>query len=558
MLADEEKLNEPTMLKKSYFHQPGNIAYTYETIPERIQKLAEEKPDKIAMVVYLSKDERYEITRKELYEKSLQFAQVLIKLGIKKGDRVAYCVSNCIDWMVYDVGIMMAGAVSVHLLMGSADVKVTLTGCVMVILDSKERWDDFVGVAEIHPGGKVSCNECLSLKLAMAVDPKSRPANALLASELMAEIKDGDCSKLSQLPVLNPEDIALVNQTSGTTGIPKKVTHTHFNIVNNFTIYSIISKFYAGDIVYSNRPMAYVGGYPIFYLGTGCTTVTGDVRFLNDPANNDFLVSIWKKEKCSIILLLPQFIKSIRDYGFRTRFIVSGGDMITEEMIRHSFIFTDAFSMVYGSTETILCIQEIFTKENVSEHQQGMLGRPFPGMETKIIDEKEEVVEIGKVGTLCIRNVWNTEGYDGNLVTPIKNGWFHTNDLCYMQSDGRILMTGRKSGFIIKGTVNVPIQLIEDYVGSHPDVEQVVVVGVPDSRFGEDICACVRIASGCTFDKNALKAHCEKKMSSKSSLDWISMVPSYFLNFEQFSHLSNGKLNRNQIKNTAIQRLKEI
>ncbi|CAE1328861.1 unnamed protein product [Acanthosepion pharaonis] len=349
--------------------------------------------DKCTFII-LDAKEHWDDLLKDLYVKSLRFAQVLNKLGINKGDRVAYCVSNCIDWMVYDVGIMMAGAVSVHLLMGSADVKVTLSGCVMVILDSKERWNDFVGVAEILPGGKVSCNECPTLKLAMAVDPECRPDNALLASELMAEIEDAKYVKGPQLPVLDPDDIALVNQTSGTTGTPKKVCHTHFGIVNNLTIYNVISGFHADDVIYNNRPMAYTVGYPLNYIGTGTTTVTGDVRFLNDPANNDFLVGIWKKEGCTLVYMQPQIIKSIRDYGFRTKYLLSTGDTITEQMIRHSFLLTNAFCLIYGSTETLISTHRIFTQENITEHEKGMLGVPLPGMEMKIIDEKEEVVDI--------------------------------------------------------------------------------------------------------------------------------------------------------------------
>ena len=494
--------------------------------------------------------------RKELYDKALKFAQVLIRLGIKKGDRVAYCVSNCIDWLVYDVGILMAGGVSVHLLMRSADVNVTLSDCVMIILDSKERWDNFQAVAEIHPGGRITCVACSSLKVAIAVDSDSRPANALLVSELMAEIKDRE--DLIQLPNLDPEDLAIINQTSGTTGIPKKVCHSHFNAINNFSVFCNVSNIASDDVCYTSRPMAYVGGYPIFYIGIGATLISGDVGFLNHPANKDFVEGIWEKEGCSIIFMVPQNLKSLRDNGFRVRSIISGGDLITKEMIQNAFVFTDAFALVYGSTETILSTHEIFTMENISEHQQGMIGTPIPGTELKIINDKEEVVEMGEVGMLCIRSAWNTKCYDGNQMAPLKNRWFHTNDICYMQPNGKILMKGRKSGFIIKGTVNVSIYLIEDYVGSHPNVEQVVVVGIPDPQYGEDICACVRITSGRSFDEETLRAYCDKKLSSKSSLDWISMVPSYFLSFDAFPTLLNGKLDRDKVKNMAIQRVKHL
>lgn len=545
------------MLKKSYFHQPGNVAYSYETIPERIQKLAEEKPDKIAMVMYLSKDERYEITRKELYDRSVKFARCLLKLGIKKGDRVAYCVSNCINWMAYDVGILMAGGISVHLLLGAADISKALDSCTFIILDAKDHWDDLLSVAEIHPGGRITSDTCPSLKFGIAVSSDSGPVNVLQASELIAEIDAKDDGGFLEFPVLDPDDTAFICLTSGTTGTPKKIHHSHFNILNCTAAHNEDVNITWDNVTYSCRPMAYIGGYPIGYLNTGSRLVSGDTIFLSDPQNFETVVDIWRKEGCTVVGLAPHNLKYLRDFGFRIRCIVSGGDLLTKEMINHSFTFADAMLLVYGSTEAILISQRIFTKSNIKDHLQGMLGRPSQGVEVKIVNERNETVKLGETGIVSVRCAWIAKNYDdGSLNSPLKDGWLQTTDVAMMLPGGDLIMKGRTSDFIIKGTVNLPIQLIESYVDNHPDVQSVVVVGVPDVNCGEDVCACVQLFPGRKFDSGSLREFCENNMQYKSSFDWVTMVPNYFLRFDEFPTLENGKLNKKKIKELAIERIK--
>lgn len=539
---------------KSYFHQPGTISYVYETIPERVKKLADEDPDKTAFVIYLSKEERYEITRKELFDRSQKFARALLKAGLKKGDRVAFCVSNCIDWMSFDVGIMLAGGIAVHLLLGASDIKVALAGCSAIILDVKERWNDFMSIAQIHEGGKVTSETCPSMKLAIAVEAGSRPPNALLAPEIMAEIDTLEAGRFSNFPFVNPEDVAFIIQTSGTTGHPKKVQHTHFNAVNcsgiNEDIYD------SEDVMYNSRPMSYVGGYPFSYVSLGTKVVTGDAVFLNTPQNFDTCVDIWRKERCNVIGVAPHNLKNLHDFGFRVRIVISGGDLLTKDMINHTFVFADNVLVVYASTEAILISHRMFTKSDIDEHIQGMLGRPSPDVEVKIVNDKNEIVELGEMGTVCVRSPWVSKSYDDDRFNDsFQKGWFHTTDVCLMLPEGDLLMKGRTSDFILKGTVNLPIKLIESYVDQHPDVKQVVVVGIPDPSCGEDVCACVQICPNKKFDGDALRIFCENNMPCKNSFDWVTMMPSYFLQFDDFPTTESGKLDKRKIKELATKQV---
>ncbi|GAB1606486.1 acyl-CoA synthetase family member 2, mitochondrial-like isoform X2 [Argonauta hians] len=534
----------------SYLHTVGTCKNKYATIPERLWSIAEKYPDKISMIVYDADFKRHEITRKDMYNGAVKFAKVLIKLGIRKGDTVALCAPNCIEWMSYDVGIMMAGAYSMRLMFGLSDMKSILKGCHAVVFGFKSIWESFSSIAKITDGGMVSSEACPDLKFAINVSNKYTPDNALSAVKLMADISDDD---KTEFPYIDPEDIAAINQTSGTTGVPKRICHSHFDYLNIPD--SEIIDDNKIDILFNNRPMGYIGGYPIAVLTKGSTHLSGDVEMLTDPKNFDFVINMWQKEKCSIVSLAPQDLKRVGDQGFRIPMIVSGGDMITREAIEESFKFTDCFAVAYGSTEALFISIKLFTPDNISGHRQGTLGMPIGGTEIKIVDSDKKVVDIGKPGQLYFRAQWNTKRYfDGS--SCLDNGWYPTSDICYLTEDGEIIMVGRSTDFIKKCTVKLSIKLIEDYVGRHPSTEAVVVVPIPDEEVGERVCVCVTIRPNHEFNEDELKKFCKETMPAPDNFDCVSMHPDYFLHFPVFPLLASGKCDKKKIANIALERVK--
>ncbi|CAI9726603.1 acyl-CoA synthetase [Octopus vulgaris] len=462
----------------SYIHTVGVAENSYDTIPERLRIWAEKYPDKTAVVSYDAEYKRHQITLKEMHDGAVKFAKALMKLGIKKGDKIAFCVPNCVEWMSYDIGIMMTGAYSMRLMFGLADIKSVIEGCSAVVFGSKSIWDSFLSIAQINNNGKVSCEACPDLRFAIDVSNSHRPANALSAAKLMAEVSDDD---EVEFPYIDPEDIAAINQTSGTTGVPKRICHSHFNFINlpdKFVSGTSISTF---DVLFSSRPMGYIGGYPLLLLTKGAKHVTGDVEMLNDTKNFDFVVNLWQQEKCTIVGVAPQDLKRLGNRGFRVKTVLSGGDMLTHDAIEYSFKIADEFGIIYGATEALIISSRFFTPENMSQHRQGMLGRPLEGTEIKIVDEEKRVVDIGKTGYLYFRSKWTTKTFlDGT--SCLEKGWYSTSDIGYLTKDGDIIMIGRSTDFIKKCTVKLSIKLIEDYVGRQPNVDAVVVVPIPDEE----------------------------------------------------------------------------
>ncbi|XP_029640201.1 medium-chain acyl-CoA ligase ACSF2, mitochondrial-like isoform X2 [Octopus sinensis] len=486
-----------------------------------------------------------------MYDGAVKFAKALMKLGIEKGHKIAFCVPNCVEWMSYDIGIMMTGAYSMRLMFGLADMKSIIKGCSAVVFGSKSIWDSFLSIAQISDNGKVSSEACPDLRFAIDVSNTHGPANALSAAKLMAEVSDDD---EVEFPYIDPEDIASINQTSGSTGVPKCICHSHFNYLNlpdsDFKETSYFTSF-------NSRPMGYIGGYPLSVLTRGSVHVGGDVEMLNDPKNLDFVIKIWQSEECNLVGISPQDLKRLSDREFRVNMVISGGDVITRDEIEHTFKIADSFLVAYGSTEAFLISLRIFTPENISEHRQGMLGRPPAGTEIKIVDEEKRVVDIGKTGYLYFRSKWVTKTHlDGT--SCLENGWYPTSDICYLTEDGDLIMVGRSTDFIKKCTVKLSIKHIEDYIGRHPSVDAVVVVPIPDQAVGERVCACVTVRPNHEFNEEELKKFCTDSMPDPDNFDCVSMHPDYILYFLSFPLLASGKIDKKAIASLALKKIKKM
>nr|AXM90650.1 luciferase-like protein 4 [Watasenia scintillans] len=543
---------------KSYFNHPAKMELIHESIPERMQRLAEDDPDKTAIVMYHSIDERYELTRMELWDRCLRFGRAFYKLNLEKEARVAYCAPNSINWFAYDVGMMMTGAVPVHLHLGDYDIETVLDGCDVVVIELKEHWDDFLAIAEILPGGVVRCKSVPSLKLAVAVTAVDQPENALLLPEMVAEVDAQYPQTFKPFPYIDPEDIGFINLTSGTTGVPKRVRHSHFNVLNCPPVRSVHDEFTDDEVRFVNCDMSYLNGFPFDFLQLGSVFVCGDPAYLNDPKNFEKIVSIWKKEECTMLSVDPESVKNLKYSGFRTRMCVSSGEIMTKDMIHNTFCIADRMLMIYASTEAFRVSHQVFTKSNIGQYLPGMLGLPTQGVEVKIVNGMGGLMELGEPGILSVRSPWLSRGYDGASSSSLDyNFWLKTDDVASMMPAGDLLLKGRVSDFIIKSDCCIPSATIESNVDRHPDVKGVVVIGVPASDIDEDACACVQLVSGRKFDSASLRQYCKDyaQRDNENISGTKTIIPTYFLEFGEFPTIRGGKLDKLKMKQIAIERL---
>nr|BBD06515.1 acyl CoA synthetase [Watasenia scintillans] len=541
--------------QKSYYHVPKPDPLIYETIPERLRKFAEKRPDKISTVVYHTMTDRRQLTRRELYDQAWTFARALRKHGVQHGDRVALCAHNFVNWLVYDIGIQISGGVSVHVVMGNFNMRNVLVNCSVLIVETDKFWKDVLANCDILPGGKIVSESFPYLKLAIAVSPDCRPANTLLTDEMMEEIEPLHPDDYTDFPIVDPEDTAFIKHTSGTSGAFKWAKHAHFNAVNSPHSDCDILNFTEDDARINGRHMAYTGGYPVGMFSVGWKNVTGDPQVLNKRGNLPLNIEIWQNESITNIVLAPLNLTDLRGYDVRIKTVGTGGDLLTHEQVHSALAFGDRVNIAYSGGELYRIASRIFTEKDIHEHVDGMLGRPCLGVELKVINHLGHVVDRGVPGVVCVRSPWMLRGYEGGQGKKRHNGWVQTDDVAIMLKTGDLVMKGRTTELVRKNDLNILTQLMEVYIDSHPEVYKVLFVNVPNEQGSEDVCGCVQTYLGKGVDFDSVREHCYKKMREKYSFSWMTMVPRYFVAFEAFPKLLNGKFDKVKIIEGAIEML---
>ncbi|CAI9723264.1 acyl-CoA synthetase [Octopus vulgaris] len=526
---------------KSYSHASSIRQLCYETIPQRLFRYALEDPEKVAFVYYDNKMQRTQITRRELYEGTEAFAKFLVGKGIKKGDRIALCVSNCVEWMTYDSGIMLAGGCSVRLWAGQADFLPMLEDCVAAIFDSDPTfYNKLLKVADISENGKVASETFPNLRLAINV------------SEIKS-LRTTNCQNIN-LPHMEAEDVTIIVKTSGSTGKPKRVTHSSFDIINCASCYCEKAGITQNDAVFNERYFGYGGSYPLSFVATGCKYVSADMCSLNCPKDFQKLKNLLTKESCNISSMIPADLRLCTGDKPILDLVMLAGDIPSYDAMKQGLFWTKTIDNFLTTAETLMIAVRRFSKDNIGEYYPGLIGPLLPNVEAKIVDDHNNIVDIGKDGYLCVRSRWCTKvSADGKPV--LDDGWFKTRDICKMTEDKEIIMLGRDVDFILKSARKVPIKFVENHVQRHPDIDGVVVVPVPDEEHEFKVCACVIMKSGKRFDEKSILKFCNEYMPPPSFFDYVTSTPDCFIQFDRFPKLGNGKVDRLSIKDLAINRL---
>ncbi|XP_014780452.1 putative acyl-CoA synthetase YngI [Octopus bimaculoides] len=536
----------------SYCHTPSKHPLNFITIPEKIRQFAIEDPEKDAIVFYDSKLQRSSFTRKQLYDETESVAKALVKQGIKKGDRIALCVSNCIEWIAYDSGIMMAGGCSVRLFVGQADFLPMLEDCVAVIFGSEPTfYNKLLKVANILEDGTVISETFPKLRLAITVANTDSEIKGLSLDE-MKETAKNDLNII--IPQVDPEDITIIAQTSGSTGKPKRVTHSSFDIINCSEMFCDLHNFTADDAVFNERYFGFGGSYPFTFIAVGCKYVTADIRSIHCPKDFSKLRDLSKIEGCTWLNILPSDLRYCTEGKNVAPNIMTGGDIASFDAVKQGLNWVSLIDYHLSSAETLLIGTVLVTKQNIGDYVPGIIGRVYPNIEAKIVDDKDRIVDIGQAGYLCIRSKWCTKiTTDGESVQ--QNGWFKTRDICKMNENKEIFMVGRDVQFIQKETRKISIVFVEQHMKRHPDIDDVILVPVPDEELELKACACVIMKSGKKFDEKNILQFCRENLPQPNDFDYISSNPDYMVQFDKFPKLLNGKVDRVSVKDMAIKSL---
>ncbi|MBE5879783.1 MAG: acyl--CoA ligase [Lachnospiraceae bacterium] len=451
---------------------------------------------------------RREITWNVFEEKANRFANMLLSRGVKKGDKVAILLMNCLEWLPIYFGILKTGALAVPLNFRYApdEIKYCLE---LAEVDILVFGPEFIGRVE-EIADDISKNRLLFYV------GESCPSFAEDYASLTA-----DCSSQTPMIKLTDDDDAAIYFSSGTTGFPKAILHKHRSLMHSCKV----EQNHHGqtkDDVFLCIPPLYHTGAKMHWFGS---FLEGAKAVLLKGTKPSLILDAVSKEKCSIVWLLVPWAQDIldaidrgdiklEDYDLsQWRLMHIGAQPVPPSLIaRWKKIFPNhLYDTNYGLSESIGpgCVH--LGVENI--HKVGAIGKAGYGWEVRIVDENRQTVEKGQVGELAVKGPGVMTCYyrdEKATAEVLADGWLFTGDMAQEDEDGFIFLVDRKKDVVISGGENIyPVQ-IEDFIRSNIAVKDVAVIGIPDKRLGEVCAAIVEVKEGYTLTEEELNEFCHK------------------------------------------------
>ena len=450
---------------------------------------------------------RREITWKVFDEKANRMANMLLSRGVKKGDKVAILMMNCLEWLPIYMGILKTGALAVPFnFRYSAD---EIQYCAdLAEVDVLLFGPEFIGRIE-------SIVDELSKNRLLIYVGESCPTFAESYRELVA-----DCSSEKPDIVVKDDDDAAIYFSSGTTGFPKAILHKHLSLMTAAEVEQHHHSTGRDDCFLCIPPLYHTGA-KMHWMGS---LVAGSKAVLLRGTKPQYIFDAVSREHCTIVWLLVPWAQDIldaldsgalriEDYELdQWRLMHIGAQPDPPSLIKRwmSYFPKHQYDTNYGLSESIGpgCVH--LGVENT--HKVGAIGIPGYGWQCKIVDEKGEPVKQGEAGELCVKGNGVMECYYRNPEATkevLKDGWLYTGDVAMQDEDGFIFLVDRKKDVIVSGGENLyPVQ-IEDFLRQHNKISDVAVIGLPDKRQGEIAGAIIQIKEGMECTEAEIEEFCQ-------------------------------------------------
>ncbi|HSG29173.1 MAG TPA: AMP-binding protein, partial [Candidatus Krumholzibacterium sp.] len=358
---------------------------------------------------------------------------------------------------------------------------------------------------------------------------------------------------------LDFDDVINVQYTSGTTGMPKGASLTHHNILNNGYHVGETMRFTHKDRLCIPVPFYHCFGMVLSNLA--CVTHGATMVIPGEYFEADKVLEAVEKERCTALHGVPTMfiaelaLPNFKDYDLGTlrTGIMAGAPCPVEVMKRvNDEMNMKEVTIAYGQTETSPVITQ--TPYNGSlEMRTTTVGPPIPHTEVKIVSpESGLIVPIGEQGELCCRGYQVMRGYynkpEATREAIDEAGWIHTGDLAVMKEDGTFKITGRIKNMIIRGGENVYPREIEEFLFTNEKIQDAQVIGVPDRKFGEEICVWIKLNEGESSSEEEIRAFCKGKIAHYK-------IPRYVKFVDEFPMTVTGKIQKFKMRETAIREL---
>ena len=536
------------------------------TFPDVLDKMVEEFPDQYAFR-YTTLD--YTRTYTEFRQDVDEFARSLIALGVRAGHHVAVWATNVPQWYIAFWATTKIGAVLVTMntayKIHEAEYLLKQSDTHTLVMVEGFRDSDYSGImaelcpelASVKPGQQLHARRLPFLRNVITVG--FRQKGCLTWEEALGYADKVPAEELRRMAAkVSPDDVCNMQYTSGTTGFPKGVMLTHRNIVNNGKCIGDRMDLSTADRMMIQVPMFHCFGMVLAMTAsmTHGATLLPLPYFSPKPAlaciHNEHITAFHGVPTMFIAMLgHPDFLKT--DFSYMRTGIMAGSPCpisVMQDVVEKMHM--TEITIVYGQTEASPGCTMSSTDDPI-EVRVGTVGRPMPEIECKIVDpETGEECPDEVTGEFVARGYNIMKGYykmpKATAAAIDADGWLHTGDLAARTKEGNFRITGRLKDMIIRGGENIYPKEIEEFIYTHPKVQDVQVIGVPDEQYGEEIMACVILKEGETMTVEEMKEYVNSHMARHKVPRYVDFVDSFPMNVA-------GKILKYKMREDAIKKL---
>jgi len=551
--------------QESYVSGDRSAALIEETIGSYLDRVAARDGEQLALVV---PHQRVRWTYSELKKRSDQFAAGLLRLDLKPGDRVGIWAPNCAEWTVAQFATAKAGLILVSInpayRIGELEHVLRAVECRALITASRFKSSDYLAILNTLAPELAEDKDVLNsarlpaLRHVITIGSGTHAGCAPFAA-ISGLADEGSLQLLEEIAAaIDPRSAVNIQFTSGTTGLPKGATLSHHNLINNGFFVGEATGIKPGSRVCIPVPLYHCFGMVMGNLG--CLTHSAAMVYPQESFDPEATLAAIAAEKCDVLYGVPtMFIAQLNlpafeqyDVSSLRGGIMAGAPCPVEVMkeVMSKMHMTD-ITIAYGMTETSpVSFQS--SRDDPVELRVSTVGQIQPHLEVKIVGPDGRTMPRGESGELCTRGYsvmlgyWNDEAKTREAIDA--GGWMHTGDLATLDDDGYGRIVGRIKDMVIRGGENIYPREIEEFLHRHPDIQDVQVIGVPDEKYGEELCAWIVPRAGANLDENAVRTHCRDQIAHYK-------VPRYIRMVREFPTTVTGKVQKFQMREQMIKEL---
>ncbi|KQW59628.1 AMP-binding protein [Variovorax sp. Root411] len=545
-------------LTESYNKGATDVPLIEQPIGDFFDDMVGKQPDREALI---SRHEGQRFTYRELQTESNRLASALLNLGLAPGDRVGIWSHNNVAWVLMQIATAKVGLILVNInpayRTSELEYALNKVGCKALVTMAQFKTSDYLGMLrELGPKHLPQLLHTFWIDKPGQGDeqPGMQRFSQLLASGDAADPRVAQVQK-----TLKATDPINIQFTSGTTGFPKGATLTHRNILNNGFFIGECMKLTPVDRLCIPVPLYHCFGMVLGNLA--CLTHGSAIVYPNDGFDPLTVLETVQAEKCTGLHGVPTMFIAELDHPRFKEFdlstlrtgIMAGSPCPIEVMKRVvNEMHLSEITIAYGMTETspVSCQSSTDTP---LDRRVSTVGTVQPHLEVKIVDaETGAIMPVGKSGELCTRGYsvmhgyWEDEPKTREAIDA--EHWMHTGDLATMDAEGYVNIVGRIKDLVIRGGENIYPREIEEFLYRHPKVQDVQVVGLPDKKYGEELCAWIIVKPGQTATDTEIRDFCKGQIAHYK-------VPKYIQFVTEFPMTVTGKIQKFKIRDAMTEQL---